>query len=59
MERDDHSRDTWTLSDGHAGNVRQVRALAAALDRADALDWHLHPRAPWRGASARPIAYRW
>ena len=53
MERDDHSRDTWTLSDGHAGNVRQARALAAALDRADARDWQLHARAPWRWLSPR------
>ncbi len=31
MERDAGMRDTWTLSDGHAGNVRQAQALAAAL----------------------------
>ena len=33
MERTAHdSRDAWTLSDGHAGNVRQAVALAAALN---------------------------
>ena len=53
MERDDHSRDTWTLSDGHAGNVRQARALAAALGRAEARDWQLRAYAPWRWLSPR------
>jgi len=38
---------TWTLTDGHAGNLRQAQALAAALGdpfRA----WTLAPRTPWR-----------
>lgn len=43
---------TWTLSDGHAGNVRQVRALAAALGLA-ATEWTLQPRAPWRWLAPR------
>ena len=46
MERDAGIRDTWTLSDGHAGNVRQARALAVALGHAGAHDWQLRPRAP-------------
>lgn len=43
---------TWTLTDGHAGNVRQAEALAAALGR-EALAWTLQVRAPWRWASPR------
>ena len=35
------------LTDGNAGNVRQARALAAALGR-PAREWVLRPRAPWR-----------
>lgn len=42
----------WTLSDGHAGNVRQAAALAATLG-ADARDWALAARAPWRWAAPR------
>jgi mitochondrial fission protein ELM1 len=56
MERDAGIRDTWTLSDGHAGNVRQARALAAALGHADARDWQLQPRAPWRWLAPRGMA---
>lgn len=44
---------TWTLSDGRAGNARQAWALAAALDRSDAIDHVLHPRLPWRWAAPR------
>lgn len=43
---------TWTLTDGHAGNVRQTRALAAALGRA-AWEWTLEARAPWRWLAPR------
>lgn len=42
----------WTLTDGHAGNERQARALAAALGL-DAAAWTLDARAPWRWASPR------
>lgn len=43
---------TWTLTDGHAGNLRQAHALAMALGR-PARDWTLEARAPWRWASPR------
>ena len=60
MERTAHtatdSRDAWTLSDGHAGNVRQATALAAALGHIDAQDWSLRPHAPWRWAAPRKLA---
>lgn len=46
--------DIWTLSDGHAGNVRQARALAAALGL-PTRDWTLHARAPWRWAAPRRL----
>ena len=45
---------TWTLTDGHAGNVRQAQALAAALGdpfRA----WTLAPRTPWRWLAPRVL----
>jgi mitochondrial fission protein ELM1 len=42
----------WTLTDGHAGNERQARALAAALGL-DAIAWTLEPRAPWRWVAPR------
>ena len=45
---------TWTLTDGHAGNVRQARALAAALDRAT-WEWTLEARAPWRWFAPRRL----
>lgn len=38
----------WTLSDGHAGNVRQAQALARALVAEDFIDLRLTPHAPWR-----------
>lgn len=49
----------WTLSDGHAGNVRQAQALAAALGWLRR-DWVLSPRAPWRWLAPRvlPLASR-
>lgn len=45
---------TWTLSDGHAGNVRQARALAAAL-MLDAREIVLAARAPWRWLAPRRL----
>jgi mitochondrial fission protein ELM1 len=43
----------WTLTDGHAGNVRQARALMKELDAGEAREWVLQPRAPWRWAAPR------
>lgn len=55
MQRsDDFSPIAWTLSDGHAGNVRQTHALAAALGLSRR-DWVLTPRAPWRWAAPRRL----
>jgi hypothetical protein len=48
------SPDAWTLSDGHAGNVRQAQALAGALGL-PARDWTLIARAPWRWLSPRRL----
>ncbi|MCF7223269.1 mitochondrial fission ELM1 family protein [Marilutibacter chinensis] len=48
------SSTTWTLSDGHAGNVRQATALTAALGLA-ARDWTLTARAPWRWWAPRRL----
>src|SRR4249919_2464564 len=52
-ERTTHAEDCWTVSDGHAGNVRQARALAAAMGLGDARDIVLTPRAPWRWVAPR------
>jgi hypothetical protein len=39
----------WTLTDGHAGNLRQAQALARALGfNRSAKHWKLAPHAPWR-----------
>ncbi|QNP41559.1 mitochondrial fission ELM1 family protein [Lysobacter solisilvae (ex Woo and Kim 2020)] len=48
------THEAWTLSDGHAGNVRQAQALAAAMGLA-ARDWTLPARAPWRWLSPRRL----
>jgi len=48
-----HSMQMWTLSDGHAGNSRQVCALAAALRVGVAEEHVLQPRIPWRWAAPR------
>lgn len=50
---------TLTLTDGHAGNVRQARALADAM-KLPTRDVVLEPRAPWRWAAPRrlPVAER-
>lgn len=54
-EPEAHGRGaTWTLSDGAAGNARQTRALAAALG-AQATDWTLQARAPWRWVAPRRL----
>ncbi len=47
--------DAWTLSDGHAGNVRQAQALVAALGAASPREWTLQARAPWRWLSPRRL----
>jgi mitochondrial fission protein ELM1 len=44
---------TWLLSDGHAGNVRQVEALAHALETAPQQHWTLQRHAPWHWAAPR------
>lgn len=45
----------WTLTDGHAGNLRQAQALAGALGGAPARDIRLEARAPWRWAAPRQL----
>jgi mitochondrial fission protein ELM1 len=60
MQRSANSSSiAWALSDGHAGNVRQAQALAAALGLSTR-EWILAPRAPWRWAAPRrlPLATR-
>lgn len=47
--------DAWTLSDGHAGNVRQAQALASAMGLQPERDWTLQTRAPWRWLSPRCV----
>ena len=43
----------WTLSDGHAGNVRQAQALARALGLVETRDITLESHAPWRWLAPR------
>ena len=43
------------LSDGHAGNVRQAGALAAALGDHAAHAWTLSPHRPWRWLAPRKL----
>lgn len=45
----------WTLTDGHAGNLRQALSLAAALGHDSARNWSLGPRFPWRLAAPRRL----
>lgn len=52
----DHATTVWTMSDGHAGNVRQTMALAGALGLA-AQDWVLAARAPWRWVAPRQLPF--
>ncbi|WP_058835636.1 mitochondrial fission ELM1 family protein [Luteimonas abyssi] len=55
MERSAAPADVvWVLSDGHAGNVRQATALAAALGGATR-EWTLAARAPWRWLAPRAL----
>ena len=56
VQRPDRTSTTWTLTDGHAGNLRQAQALAAALGR-PARDWPLRARAPWRWVAPRKLAW--
>jgi len=46
--------DTWLLTDGHAGNVRQAQALARALG-VSAVAPALEPAAPWRWLAPRRL----
>ena len=46
--------DAWLLSDGHAGNLRQVQALAHAAGW-PAQEWILRTRAPWRWFAPRIV----
>ena len=48
-----HSEQIWTLSDGHAGNLRQAVALADALAAPPVRNIVLHARAPWRWIAPR------
>lgn len=50
-----HSMHTWTLTDGHAGNVRQADALADALGLTTPQAWTLQARPPWRWAAPRRL----
>lgn len=45
-----------TLTDGHAGNVRQAQSLARALGAAPR-DLVLRPRAPWRWLAPRALPF--
>jgi mitochondrial fission protein ELM1 len=47
--------DTWILSDGRAGNLRQAAALADALGIDSARHWPLQGRLPWRWAAPRRL----
>ena len=46
--------DAWLLSDGHAGNVRQVQALAQAVGW-PAQEWIVRARAPWGWLAPREV----
>lgn len=47
------SSPPWTITDGHAGNVRQAVALASALKQGAHRPLLLTPRAPWRWLAPR------
>ena len=47
--------DAWTVSDGHAGNMRQASALATAMGLGDAREVVLAARAPWRWLAPRTM----
>ncbi len=48
------AEQTWTVTDGLAGNRRQAEALARALGR-PSTDWTLDARAPWRWLAPRRL----
>ncbi len=48
-----HSEQVWSLSDGHAGNVRQATALAHALTLPPIRNILLDACAPWRWVAPR------
>ncbi len=50
-----HSEQLWTLSDGHAGNLRQAVALADALAVPAVRNVVLASRAPWRWVAPRVL----
>lgn len=52
---DTASDGLWMLSDGHAGNVRQAAALAAALGHPAAREWIVSPHPPWRWLAPRRL----
>lgn len=49
------SEALWTLTDGHAGNVRQAEALAGALALGPHSPLALRSRAPWRWFAPRRL----
>lgn len=49
------SHRLWTLTDGHAGNLRQARSLARGLGCGEVREWTLEPRLPWRWAAPRRL----
>lgn len=49
------SEPFWTLTDGHAGNVRQAEALAAALAMGPHAPLVLRSGAPWRWFAPRRL----
>jgi mitochondrial fission protein ELM1 len=54
-QRTAQNSDTWVLTDGHAGNLRQAEALARALGHAAAHAPALVPTAPWRWLAPRRL----
>lgn len=54
MEQGTPHPDTWILTDGNAGNLRQARALALAM-KLQAEEWSLQARAPWRQLAPRML----
>lgn len=48
--------EAWILTDGNAGNLRQARALAAALGLTPK-EWTLQARKPWRWLAPRWLPF--
>lgn len=48
-----HSEQVWTLSDGHAGNLRQAAALAQVMALPPIRNIVLDARVPWRWGAPR------